>query len=348
MDIKEATIHQLSKAVQTRGDASVTRHVRTSPLPIDDTLQTISKELLAMYATRSNSTGTFGADPTLHQFPVALTQYYEGALPFFDFTIAALKLIEHEMSKTLLASGGFMLFLRYTQNNNDYLLVAGLKLKPGAGINEQTLDLEPTLNIDVNLLHEAARINLSQYVTGTQPYLTFIRGKSRAGGVTEYFRTALACENFTSAKFNTEQLIRAANDFVETREDLANEEDRRRELIDMRARLYECFAQNKREVVLQTLAAAIMPEDPDNFMDFVRDAAMAERYQLSHRFQPDRKTFDRLKRIHGRIGKTIMLSFSVEDVQQSRIEYDSAANVIILHDPTAELIQGVEDNALAP
>lgn len=348
MDIKEATIHQLSKAVQTRGDTSVTRHVRTSPLPIDDTLQTISKELLAMYATRSNSTGTFGADPTLHQFPVALTQYYEGTLPFFDFTIAALKLIEHEMAKTLLASGGFMLFLRYTQNNNDYLLVAGLKLKPGAGINEQTLDLEPTLNIDVNLLHEAARINLSQYVTGTQPYLTFIRGKSRAGGVTEYFRTALACENFTSAKFNTEQLIRAANDFVETREDLANEEDRRRELIDMRARLYECFAQNKKEVVLQTLAAAIMPEDTDNFMDFVRDAAMAERYQLSHRFQPDRKTFDRLKRIQGRIGKTIMLSFSVEDVQQSRIEYDPTANVIILHDPTAELIQGVEDNALAP
>ena len=100
MDIKEATIHQLSKAVQTRGDTSVTRHVRTSPLPIDDTLQTISKELLAMYATRSNSTGTFGADPTLHQFPVALTQYYEGTLPFFDFTIAALKLIEHEMAET--------------------------------------------------------------------------------------------------------------------------------------------------------------------------------------------------------------------------------------------------------
>lgn len=348
MDIKEATIHQLSKAIQTRGEGAVTRHERTTPLPIDDTLQTISRELLAMYATRSNSTGTFGEDPTVHQFPILLTQYYQAALSFFDFTTRSLRLIEQEMAKTLLASGGFVLFLRYTQNNNDYLLVAILKLKPGAGINEQTLDLEPTLNIDVNLLHEAARINLSQYVAGTQPYLTFIRGKSRAGGVTEYFRTALACQNFTSAKFHTELLIQAATDFVEAREDLTSSEAKRLELIDMRARLYDCFAQNRKEVVLPTLAAAIMPEDPDNFMDFIRDAALADRYQLSHRFQPDRKTFDRLKRIQGRIGKTITLSFSVEDVQQSRVAYDPSTNVIILHNPTPELIQGIEDNALAP
>jgi len=347
LDIKEATIHQLSKAVQTRGEDSVTRHVRTTPLPIDTTLRNVSQDLLAMYATRSNSTGTFGADPTLHQFPILLTQNHQGAMSFLDFTTKALGLIEQEMAKTLLASGGFVLFLRYEQNNNDYLLVAMLKLKPGAGINEQTLDLEPTLNIDINLLHEAARINLSQYVAGTQPYLTFIRGKSRAGSVTEYFRTSLACQNFTSAKFHTEQLIQAANDFVDVREDLTSDDDRRRELIEMRARLYDCFAQNRKEVVLQTLAAAIMPEDPDNFMDFIRDAALTERYQLSHRFQPDRKTFDRLKRIQGRIGKTITLSFSVEDVQQSRVAYDANANVIVLHDPSVELIRGIEDNVLA-
>jgi len=348
MDIKEATIHQLSKAIQTRGEHSVTRHLRTTPLPVNDTLQTISKDLLAMYATRSNSTGTFGADPTVHRFPIFLTEYQQDALSFYDFTTRSLRLIEEEMAKTLLASGGFVLFLRYAQNNNDYLLVAVLKLKPGAGINEQTLDLEPTLNIDVNLLHEAARINLSQYLAGTQPYLTFIRGKSRAGSVTEYFRTALACQNFTSAKFHTEQLIQAANEFVDAREDLTSEDDRRRELIEMRARLYDCFAQNKKEVVLQTLAAAIMPEDPDNFMDFIRDAALTERYQLSHRFQPDRKTFDRLKRIQGRIGKTITLSFSVEDVQQSRVAYDSVTNVIVLSEPSDELIRGIEDNVLAP
>jgi nucleoid-associated protein len=346
MDIKEATIHQLSKASQTRGEGSVTRHLRTAPLPIDGTLQNVSKELLAMYATRSNSTGTFGVNPTLHQFPVHLNQYYSGDLPFYNFTVEALALIEHELTKTLLANGGFALFLRYTQNDNDYLMVAMLKLKPGAGINELTLDLEPTLNIDVNLLHEAARINLSHYTSGAQPYLTFIRGKTRAGAVTEYFRTALACENFTSAKFHTDQLIRAATEFVEAREDLTNEEDRRKELISMRARLYDCFSQNKKEVVLQTLAAAVMPEDPENFMDFVRDAAQNERYQISHRFQPDRKTFDRLKRIHGRIGKTITLSFSVEDVQQSRVAYDRDANIIVIRDPSGELVRGIEDNVL--
>lgn len=300
-----------------------------------------------MYITRSNSTGTFGANPTTHQFPVRLREYCSCELSFHDFTINALALIEREMGKSLLASGGFALFLRYADSNNDYLLVAMLKLKAGAGINEETLDLEPTLNIDVSLLHEAARINLNQYAAAAQPYLTFIRGRSRKGDVTEYFRAALACENYTDAKFHTAQLMKAAGDFVNAREDIENEADRKKERSEMRARLYECFSQNKSEVVLQTLAAAIMPSDPEEFLTFVRDSTVNEHYQLPHQFQPDKKTFSQLKRIQGRIGKTISLSFSVDDVQQSRVVYDPSSNAILLYEPSAELIRGIEDNALS-
>jgi len=348
MEIVEATIHQLRKAPQTKGEESVTRHLRTAPLVVDETLTNVSKDLLAMYASRQNSTGTFGVNPTLHQFPVHLDAYVKGSLPFYDFSREALTLIEREMARTLLASGGFALFLRYSQNDSDYLLVAMLKLKPGAGINEATLDLEPTLNIDTNLLHEAARINLTRLAAGDEPYLTFIRGRTRAGDVTEYFRNALACENFTSAKHHTQQLIQAANDFVEAREDLTTEQEKHDELIKMRARLFECFQTNKKEVVLQTLAAAIMPDEPQNFIDFIKDAVLSEKYQLSDRFQPDRKTFSKLKRIQGRIGKTITLSFDVADVQQSRVAYDAESNTIILHGPPEDLVRDIQDNVLEP
>lgn len=346
MHIVEATIHQLAKAPQVKGPASVIRKLRSTALPVDPTLEAVCVDLLSMYATRSNSTGTFGAIPTLHQFPVHLAAYVEGTMPFLDFSEQALLLIEQEMSKSLLASGGFALFLRYQQGGSDYLLVAMLKLKQGAGINETTLDLEPTLNIDVNLLHEAARINLTRLSDGKEPYLNFIRGRSRAGDVTEYFRTALACENFTSAKHHTQQVINAATDFVEARQDLATDEEKREELIRVKSALFDCFSANKKEVVLQTLAAAIMPSDPQNFLDFVKDPALSEKYQISETFQPDKATYQRLQRIHGSIGKTIKLSFSVEDVQASRVSFDDSSNAVVLSNPPPDLVKAILDNVL--
>lgn len=348
MQIVEATIHQLSKAPQTKGPGSVIRQVRTAALPIDDTLKGVCVDLLAMYGTRANSTGTFGQVPTLHQFPVRLGDYVSKKISFHDFTVDTLALIQNEMEKSHLASGGFALFLRYQQGGGDYLLVAMLKLKPGAGINQQTLDLEPTLNIDVGLLHEAARISLSRLAAGTEPYLSFIRGKAKAGEVTEYFRAALACQNFTSAKHHTEQLIQAATDFVNERTDLTTEEQRREEHIRMRASLYECFASSKDEVVLLTLAAAVMPSDPQNFVDFVKDAAALDKYNISDSFQPHKDTFNRLKRIRGAIGKTIKVSFAVEDVQTGRVVYDQQTDSIVLAGPPGELKKAIQENALTP
>ncbi|WP_396616280.1 nucleoid-associated protein [Lysobacter soli] len=344
MHIKEATIHQLIKAVQTKGDGSVTRHVRTASLPIDSTLQQVSSDLLSMYGNRSNSTGTFGLDPTIHQFPVKLREYLAETSAFQDFSVSALTLIEHEMEKSLLASGGFALFLRYTQGGSDFLLVAMLKLKPGAGINETTLDLQPTLNIDLNLLHEAARINLTRFQKDEQPYLSFIKGKSAAGDVTEYFRAALACMNFTSSKHHTEQVIAIADAFVDARQDLTSDDDRREEKASMRARLYDCFVSNSTEVVLQTIAAAVMPSDPQNFIDFVKDEVAAERYHISDTFQPDKKVYKGLRRIRGTIGKTVVLSFSVDDVRESRVAYDSNTDSIVLASPPEKLKQAILEN----
>lgn len=346
MDIKEATIHQLIKAVQTKGPGSVSRHVRNATLPINATLQQVSADLLSMYQTRSNSTGTFGIDPTLYQFPVKLREHLSGALTFQDFSVATLALIEHEMEKSLLSNGGFALILRYSQGGGDFLLVAMLKLKPGAGINEDTLDLEPTLNIDLNLLHEAARINLTRFTNDEQPYLSFIKGKSSAGDVTEYFRAALSCQNFTSSKHHTEQVIAIADAFVNARTDIASDEERREERIQMRSRLYDCFVSNSKEVVLQTIAAAVMPSDPQNFIDYVKEEVLSENFHISDTFQPDKNVFRGLRRIKGTIGKTVNISFSVDDVRESRVAYDPSANCIVLASPPDTLKQAILDNVI--
>lgn len=345
MQIQEATLHQLIKAAQTSGENSVEHKHRPAALPIDGVLTTLCNDLLGLYGNTVNSYGTLGQDATLYTFPVRLNEYTAGTLAFQAFTEAALSLIKKEMQDSPFANGGYALFLRYLHDNNDFLLVAMLKLKPGAGIDAQTLSLEPTLNIDLSRLHEAARINLTKLNAATQPYLSFIKGKAKKGDVTEYFRDALACVNFTSSSHHTDQIIKAADAFVAARTDLATPEAKRDEKTQMRRRLVDCFANNADEVVLTTLAVAIMPSSPEDFVTFVRTGPQADQYQINGAFQPHRATYNKIRRITGKIGSSVSVGFDVADVQSRRVYYDPQIDGLVLKSPSETLKQALLANA---
>lgn len=66
------------------------------------------------------------------------------------------------MGEEAFATGGYPLFLHYDNQGQEWLLVAMLKLKPGTGVNDQTLELSDTLSFDIDHLHEAARIVATQ------------------------------------------------------------------------------------------------------------------------------------------------------------------------------------------
>lgn len=348
MQIQEATIHQLLKVTETRGEGSVGQHLRDTALPINAVLTTLCTDLLTLYTNTANSNGTLGQDPTLHVFPIRLREYVAEAINFQVFTTAVLSLIAKEMQDAVLSNGGYALFLRYQHDAADFLLVAMLKLKAGAGIDEATLNLQPTLNIDLNLLHEAARINLTRLAADVEPYLSFIKGRAKHGNVTEYFRTALACVNFTSSRHYTEQIIKAADAFVANRSDLVSPEEKRDEKVRMRSRLVECFSNNPDEVVLLTLAAAIMPSNPDDFVTFVRTGPTADQYQINNSFKPDRPTYSKIRRITARFGGSVSVGFDVSDVQTQRVYYDPAVDGLVLKQPPEYIKQAVLENAPTP
>lgn len=345
MIIREATIHQLIKAAQTVGEGSVTEQVRPEPLPIDEVLQELCGELLGLYATSVNSNGTLGQDPLIHAFPVTLASYVDGETDFQVFTVSALTLIKEAMKDAIFANGGYALFLRYEQDNVEFLLIAMLKLKAGAGIDEATLSLQPTLNIDLKLLHEAARVNLTRLANNTQPYLTFVKGKAKQGDITEYFRKALACVTFTDSKHHTEQLIKAAEAFVASRVDLSTEQ-KAEERMQMRKRLSECMQQNPVQLVIATAAAAIRPEGPEEFIQFLQ-SPQATDFHIDQTFQPHKPTYRRLYRITGKIGQTISVAFDVEDIQTHRVSYDADRNAIVLNNPPEALKQSILENGAA-
>ncbi|TCO80539.1 nucleoid-associated protein [Plasticicumulans lactativorans] len=344
--ITEATIHQLIKKEKTQGDESVAVKPRTTVLPNDEVLQQLCTDLINMYGQVANSNGTLGIDPNDHKWPLALSEYVEGNLAFMPFTDASVECIATEMRTAFLSNGGYALFLRYQVDVQDFLLVAMLKLKEGAGVDAETLDLKATLNIDLAHLNEAARVNLTRWRANEQPHLTFIKGRAKSAPVSDYFRDALACTNFTDSKHHTEKVIQAAKDFIEAQE-WATSAEKKQAHQDMRARLVACFEQSKIDVPLSTVAAAIHPDAPDDFLTFVREKVGPDSYNLNDRFAPHRKSYIGLKRITGKMG-SVSVAFDVADVLAERVKYDPDINALILTSPSDELKSIIEENAPDP
>jgi len=163
IQIVDATIHQIAKEKETQGDGCVTLALRPTNLANDAVLARLCDGLLTLYREKSNSNGTLGVDPNAHEFTFLLEDYVAGEVEFIAFTRETVDLIKEQMEQSFMSTGGYALFLRYTVEESDFLLVAMLKLKPGAGIDSETLNLTETLNIDMNQLHEAARINITRW-----------------------------------------------------------------------------------------------------------------------------------------------------------------------------------------
>lgn len=343
VQIIDATIHQLDKSAQSQGDDSVTLKPRNAKLPVNDVLKRLCSDLIEMYAKVANSNGTLGVDPLAHKFPVHLKEYSAGTTTFMPFTLTSVRLIAEHMGKAFLANGGYSLFLRYKVDDQDFLLVVMLKLKPGAGVDAVTLDLTETLNIDLAHLHEAARINLTRWQGDQQPYLTFIKGRSRQSEVSDYFREALSCTSFTDSKHHTQAVLRAAHDFVEARTDL-EPDAKLREKAEMRQRLYECLNGNRNEIPLLTVAAAINPSAPEDFLAHVKNSIDGHDYHLDDRFTPYRKAYIGLKRVSVKYG-TVSLAFDVDDIQAERVRYDANSDSIILKSPSEQVKTAIQEHA---
>lgn len=340
--ITDAIIHQINKAAQTKDEGSVTLTARQESLPKDDVLDNLCRSLIDLYTRNANSNGTLGQDPVEHRFPLHLKSYIEGQTNFIPFTHDVLGILKSRMEESFLSTGGYALFLRYSIDEYDMLLVVMLKLTAGAGIDVATLSLTKTLNIDLDHLHEAARINVTRWIDGQQPYLTFIKGRSSANDVSEYFRKALACTGFTDSKHHTEALLRAADEFVNARVDL-DVVEKQVERIAMRQRLYDCLSSNQIEVPLITVAAAIYPNDPQNVVDHIKAKAVDGGYHIDDRFKPHRPTFQKLHRIKERFG-SVQVAFDVEDVREERVRYDEQLDAVVLLNPPERLKQTLKEN----
>lgn len=326
MEINEAIVQGIVKEANS---TVVTAKPRKKASPIDDQMTKLGADLLEVYGKGTNNYGTLSTDTGTYQFPHHLKRYMEGELDLIAFSQATANLIVAELTASHPATGGFYVFLRYTNQGVDWLLIVGLKTKEMTSIDEESMDLRAALTLDIQHLHEAARIDLNKWTKGTQPYLSFIKRSGRQDDVTKYFRKALGCTDYTDAKFNTDAAVKAIDAYCE---EYALEIEARREV---RAKVYAYFEkmrETEKPATLTALSALINHEEPTQFTDFVK--ANDEAYPVSETFAPHKRSYVRYHRISGSMGN-IKVSFDVDDVIHERVDLD--ANDLVIRGISARL-----------
>ncbi|WP_324062539.1 nucleoid-associated protein [Aeromonas caviae] len=336
MHIDQAILHRIDKERQKTGPQAMRYNERTELSQIDETMTRMAEGLLSEYGRQTSGYGILNKDGYL--FPARLKSYLDREIDFIKFTTDATRQIGIKMQNQSFATGGFPLFLRYTNLGRDWLLIAMLKLKPGTGIDEDKLVLNKTLSFDIKQLHEAARIDIEKWKSDEQPYLSFVKKRAGDDDVSKYFREALGCSEYTDSKKNTETVIEALEDYFEEK---SVEQNVR---IGIRQKLYE-HCHTKREegepVNLQSLSAILFDQEPEAFRDYVRDGD----YHVSDSFDPHTSTYKKLMRISKTFGN-IKIGFSVQDVQRNIVDYDGKSDSLVIRNPPKALVEEIRKHKL--
>ncbi|HHP0469588.1 TPA: nucleoid-associated protein [Vibrio harveyi] len=231
IQVNHVIIHKLVKEKNEPIQDNVIReNILPSTSPI---ILKLIEGVVGVYGKKNNSVqyGVF-QEGQGGEFPRKFSEYH---LPSNGLSESEFKLLaELAMSQLYLsasgvtfATGGFILFADYTQNNTRFLLIAMVKQKPGQQITDD-IDVKEVEYIDLSKLHQAARVNFDKYEQFEQAddsekqdisYLSFVspgNGDKTSG----YFISAFGCQAGSTSSKATELVVSESVKFFKKDETL--------------------------------------------------------------------------------------------------------------------------------
>lgn len=218
LTINNAIVHHLIKEQYKAIQPTVYRDKVLDPS--NKVVQNLVLGVLKAYGAKKNRAhyGVFAEGDAGKFFPSYFKEYHDSSSvdenQFLILCKNTMKQLYWKAESEHLASGGYVLFADYDHAGVRFFLVAMIKDTPGISISS---DLEPEalIRLDLDRLHQAARINFSKYEEFSAEenidarseinYLSFISGGS--SGAAGYFVTALGCSRGTTSDRATKTLI---------------------------------------------------------------------------------------------------------------------------------------------
>ena len=332
MEVIAAVLHRIDKRA---GDTIVHLDSATSELAVDDTVRRVATQVRGLYK-RGVVYGAFEPDEENYRFQPYLRDYVacdEGS--FFDFSVKSVERLRAEMVKTPASAGGYIMFVRYTEQGDDYLFVLMLNNKIGASVGDD-LTLEKSIHLDLDKLYVAARINITRWEIdsasdepGKHKYVSFIRGRREVSG---YFTNFIGCTEVVRSVEATDLAIKIINDYSRDNSLSTEKKEQNRQIAHDYFK--KCF-EEKREASIERLSLLLDENEPDKFLEY----ASNEEYGISGYFEVDKS---RLARLRGVIYNSTALKIRMtENFVRNHVDVDENGSITLKQIPD-ELLREVQ------
>ena len=279
--------------------------------------------------------GFFHAESGAFPFSGWLGKYLAGDEGFVSFSDNAVEHLTKLMEESNLSVGGNALFCHYQQGLTDYLIIALVQETQAVAMTDG-LTLLPIRRLDLDHIHLAARINLSEWKSNpaSRQYISFIKSKN-GRRASDYFRDFIGCQEGVDGPGETRTLLKAFSDFVDS-EDLG--EESAREKTNTLVNYSMAQAKLGKPITLEELSGLIDEDQPKTFYDFIRAAD----YGISETLPPDKMTLNKFRRFTAR-ADGMSISFD-SHLLGSKIEFDQASASLTIKNLPVQLIEKLKQH----
>ncbi|BBB26546.1 nucleoid-associated protein [Amphritea japonica] len=349
MDLKFLAIRELIKEAD---DSVATISEKGGPLDVSDPMaQQLFNALVTAYGRRSTLThGSFNQENSEgYPFISGFENFIKGPvdegkfLHLCDQALAQLAASLQQPSARS-ATGGYAIFIYYSSDVFDYLLIALVRDKTGLAFDEE---LNPTKVIEVDLekLHQAAKINITTYKEDSDSYLSFI-GTRQQGNITHYFSNALGCTDVVPSKKSTSDLIRASEDFCRRYQLQEKQDEIVEDVVSYLSRQREDRQSAYLPDVEKIFDDHLPPEHVEKATGAFGKFANSEDYQVSQEFQPHTSTINAYTQV-----KTKMDNWQLDFARRSlghlhtdsEIEFDAQTNSLRINRLSTKVIAQLKE-----
>ncbi|WOE77515.1 nucleoid-associated protein YejK [Pseudomonas protegens] len=328
MPVLHSIIHKIDK--KPDGSPAVL-HYAGAELAESEVRDDLVSQLNESYnAKQGKAWGLFHPESGAYPLSGWLAKYLAGDEDFIGFSKSAAEHLTKLMEESNLSVGGHAFFCHYQQGLTQYLVIALLQETEAVTVADG-LALAPVRRLDLDRIHLATRINLSEWKGNpkSRQYISFIKGKN-GRKANDYFRDFIGCQEGVDGPGETRTLLKAFSDFIES-EDLP--EDSAREKTQALVSYSMAQAKLGEPVSLEELSELIDEDRPKAFYDHIRN----KDYGLSPEIPADKRTINQFRRFTGR-AEGLSISFE-QHLLGSKVEFDQPGGTLTLRGLPTQLVE---------
>lgn len=261
--------------------------------------------------------GGFESDKNAYPFSRLLSECVANGGDFLTFSKDTAALLVAKMKDIPAATGGYFFAARFTEENEDLLLILMLHQEQGHAIDDATLTLKRSLNLQMEHLDLAARISISSWLAGKPDPVSLVRGRKE---VSEYFKSFIGLHE---PRTNTEGTQKLKN-FIEQWMDIHSYSPSDREAV--RERIVDYARKRKDEPVELGVVATLV--DENRHEKFFNDANEAG---LGAEFHVDRRSLKAWERVaYSEPGGELRLNFAKRLFLSKRVSYNAQKKTLLI------------------